>query len=88
MELQAQPRRTHLNIREALFFAHFLWLDAATRPYYISTKVLTQSNAFRVQVENGLDDVLFLHFSLVSIQFDISRFIIWRKVFYWELNHS
>ena len=41
-------------------------LDAATRPYYISTKV------FRVQVENGLDDVFFLHFSLVSIQFDIS----------------
>ena len=47
-------------------------LDAATRPYYISTKVLTQSNAFRVQVENGLEDVFFVHFSLVSIQFDIS----------------
>ena len=36
-----------------------LWLDAATRPYYTSTKVLTQSNAFRVQVENGLDDITF-----------------------------
>ena len=72
MVLQAQPRLTHLNIREASFFARFLWLDAATRPYYISTIVLTQSNAFRVQVENGLEDVFFLHFSLVSIQFDIS----------------
>ena len=40
--------------------------------YHISTKVLTQSNAFRVHVENGLEDVFFLHFSLVSIQFDIS----------------
>ena len=29
-------------------------------------------NAFRVQVENGLEDVFFPHFSLVSIQFDIS----------------
>ena len=29
-------------------------------------------NAFRIQVENGLEDVFFLHFSLVSIQFDIS----------------
>ena len=65
----------HKRIREASFFALFLWLDAATRPYYISTKVLTQSNAFRVQVENGLDDVFFLHFSLVSIQFDISRYL-------------
>ena len=62
-------------MREASFSARFLWLDAATRPYYMSTKVLTQSNAFRVQVENGLDDVFFLHFSLVSIQFDISRYL-------------
>ena len=29
-------------------------------------------NAFRVQVENDLEDVFFLHFSLVSIKFDIS----------------
>ena len=29
-------------------------------------------NAFRVQVENGFGDVSFLHFWLVSIQFDIS----------------
>ena len=29
-------------------------------------------NAFRVQVEKGLEDVFFLCYSLVSIQFDIS----------------
>ena len=46
-------------------------LDAATRPYYINHSSYTV-NAFRVQVENGLEDVFFLCFSLVSIQFDIS----------------
>ena len=61
--------------KTGFIFRTFLWLDAATRPYYISTKVLTQSNAFHVQVENGLNDVFFLHFSLVSIQFDISRYL-------------
>ena len=60
--------------KRGFIFARFVWLDAATRPYYISTKVLTQSNAFRVQVENGLD-VFFLHFSLVSNRFDISRYL-------------
>ena len=44
--LQAQPRLTHLTISEASFFARFLWIDTATRPYYISTKVLTQSKFF------------------------------------------
>ena len=56
---------------EASFFARFLWLDVATRPYYINYNSYTV-NAFRVLVENGLEDVFFLHFSLVSIQFDIS----------------
>ena len=69
--LQAQLRLTHLNLNEASFFARFLWLDAATRPYHINCSSYTV-NAFRVQVENGLENVFFLHFSLVSIQFDIS----------------
>ena len=38
---------------------------------YINESSYT-GNAFRVEVENGLKDVFFLHFSLVSIQFDIS----------------
>ena len=59
---------THLNISEASFFARFLWLNAATGPHYSSYTV----NAFRVQVENSLEDVFFLHFLLVSIHFDIS----------------
>ena len=58
--LQAQPRLTHINISEV-----------ATQPYYVNYSSYTV-NAFRVQVENGLENVLFLHFSLVSIQFDIS----------------
>ena len=62
---------THLNISEASFFARFLWLDAATRPYYVNYSSYTV-NAFRVHVENGLENVFFLHFSLVLIQFDIS----------------
>ena len=41
---------------------------------YINERSFTV-NAFRVQVENGLEDVFFLHFSLVSIQFDISRYL-------------
>ena len=61
----------HLNISEASFFARFLWLDAAARPYYINYSSYTV-NAFRVQVENGLEDVFFLVFSLFSIHFDIS----------------
>ena len=32
-------------------------------------------NAFRVQVKNGLEDVFFLYYSLVSIQFDISGYL-------------
>ena len=68
-EVLVFARLTHLNIREASFFALFLWLDAATRPFYINYISYTV-NAFRVQVGNGLEDVLFLHFSLVSIQFD------------------
>ena len=68
--LQAQPRLIHLNVSEASFFAHFLWLDAATLPYYINESSCTV-NAFRVQLENVLEDVFFLHFSLVSIQFHI-----------------
>ena len=60
------------HIGKRLHFSHAFC--GSTRPYYISTKVLTQSNALCVQVENGLDDVFFLHF-LVSIQFDISRYL-------------
>ena len=52
------------------FSRAFLWLDAATR-LYINESSYTVI-AFRVQVENGLEDVFFLHFSVVSIQFDIS----------------
>ena len=45
-----------------------MWLNEATCPYYVSYSSYTV-NAFRVQVENGLENVLFLHFSLVSIHF-------------------
>ena len=70
--LQVQLKLSHLNISEASFFARFLfWLDVATRPYYINYSSYTL-NAFRVQVGKGLEDVFFLHFSLVSLQFDIS----------------
>ena len=62
---------THLNINESSFFARFLSLDAASRPYYINYSSY-RVNAFRVQVENGLENVFFLHFSLISIQFDMS----------------
>ena len=62
---------THLNISEASLFARFLWLDAATRQYYVNYSSYTV-NDFRVQVANGLENVLFLHFLLVSIQCDIS----------------
>ena len=72
--LQAQLRLTHQNINEASFFARFLWLDAATRSYYISYSSYTV-NAFRVQIQNGLENVFFLHFSLVSIKFDISWYL-------------
>ena len=40
-------------------------------PYCINYSSYTV-HCFRVQVENGLENVFFLHFSLVSIQFDIS----------------
>ena len=69
--LQAQPRLTHLNINKASFFASFLWLDAATRSCYVNCCSYTV-NTFRVQMENGLENVSFLHFSLVSFQFEIS----------------
>ena len=53
----------------------FRALSVARRGYtailYINERSYTV-NAFRVQMENGLEDVFFLHFSLVSIQFDIS----------------
>ena len=65
-----QPRLTHLNINKPSFFACFLWLEAVTRPYYINYSSYTV-NAFCVHVENGLENAFFLHFSLVSIQFDI-----------------
>ena len=68
--LQMQPRLTHLNINKPSFFACFLWLEAVTRPYYINYSSYTV-NAFCVHVENGLENAFFLHFSLVSIQFDI-----------------
>ena len=70
MKLQAQSRLTHLNINEASFFARFQRLDAATRTYYVNHSSYTV-NASRVQVENGLEDVFFQPFVLVSIQFDI-----------------
>ena len=47
----------------------------STRQYYVNYSSYTV-NAFRVQVENGLENVLFLHFSLVSIQFDVS-WLLW-----------
>ena len=59
--LQAQPRLTHLNISEASFFARFLWPDAATLPCCVNYSSHTV-NAFRVQVENGLENVFFLLF--------------------------
>ena len=59
--LQAQLRLTHLNINEASFFVRLLWLDADTRPYYINYSSYTV-NAFRVQVENGLENVSFCIF--------------------------
>ena len=68
--LQAQPRLTHLNIKEDSFFAHFLWLDAATRAYYVNYSSYTV-NTSRVQVENGFENVFFQYVLLVSIQFDI-----------------
>ena len=53
----------------------FRALSVARRGYtailYIN-EVSYTVNAFRVWVEKGLEDVFFLHFSLVSIQFDIS----------------
>ena len=61
----------HLNISGALFFANFLWLDAATRPYCVNYSSYTV-NAFRVQVKKSLENVFFLHFLLVLIQFDMS----------------
>ena len=71
MGLQAQPRLTHLNTSKASLLAGLLWLEAGTRPYYINYSS-HPVNALHVQVENGLENVFFLHFSLVSIQFDIS----------------
>ena len=56
--LQAQPRVTHLNTSEASVFAPFLWLDTAKRPYYVNDSSYTV-NTFRVQVENGLENVFF-----------------------------
>ena len=70
--MQAQPWLSHLKISEVSFFARFLWLDAATRPYYINYSSYTV-NAFRVQVEKRFGKCFFSAFSLVSIQFDISR---------------
>ena len=53
----------------------FRALSVARRGYtailYINESSYTV-NAFHVQVENGLEDVFFLHFLLVLIQFDIS----------------
>ena len=61
MGVQAQPRLTHLKISKASFFLHFLWLDSATRPWYVNYSSYTVK-AFRVQVENGLEKVFFLPF--------------------------
>ena len=61
---------THISINEASFSTRFRWLDATTRPYYINYSCY-KVNAFRVQVKNGLQNVFFVHFSLVSIQFDM-----------------
>ena len=53
----------------------FRALSVARRGYtailYINESSYTV-NAFRVQVKNGLKDVFVVHFSLASIQFDIS----------------
>ena len=51
--LQAQPRLTNLNINEASFFACFLWLEAATWPYYVNYSSYTV-NPFRVQMEKSI----------------------------------
>ena len=56
----------------------FRALSVARRGYTSILRQLDSSytvNAFRVQVENGLQDIFFLHFSLVSIQFDISWYL-------------
>ena len=57
--------------RGLIFRALFVARCRYTAILYISESSYTV-NAFLVQVENGLEDVFFLHFSLVSIQFDIS----------------
>ena len=57
--------------KRGFIFARFLSLDADTQPYYNNNSSYTV-NAFRVQVENGLENVFFPHFLLLSIQFDIS----------------
>ena len=51
-----------MNVNEDSFFVHFLLLDVASPPYYINESSYTV-NAFRVQVENGVEDVFFLQSS-------------------------
>ena len=62
-----QMSRKNKNIFRALSVAR----RGNTAILYINESSYTV-NAFLVQVENRLEDVFFLHFSLVSIQFDIS----------------
>ena len=59
----------------------FRALSVARRCYKGHT---TSTKAFRVQVENGLEDIFFLHFSLVSIQKDDSEYSISGQKFIWH----
>ena len=43
----SKVRHSHTHLNEASFFALFLWLDAATQPFYVLCY------AFRVQVRFG-----------------------------------
>ena len=69
---QVKPKHKRCFIFRALFCG-------LTRLHGNTTSTINYSsytvNAFRVQVENGLWDVFFLHFSLVSIQFEISWYL-------------
>ena len=79
--LQAQPRLTHLNKNEASFFASFLWLDAATRPYYINYSSYTV-NAFRVKTVWKMFSLsIFCWFQFCLTYHDICDPLWWPRTF-------
>ena len=65
------PEHKQKHKRNFIFRALSVARRGFTAILYINESSYTV-NAFRFQVENGLKDVFFLHFLLVSIQFDIS----------------